>query len=230
MPPCTNVWVKYKSKNSRGIEDFGMSQRPMEGSNTDAATTQPISYAEALYESSLVPDLESYTESNLSEHDYLLRMTLDDKQEDVVLRKQSVRHLLGIFSEKTWRDLSITVGGHTYPMEDILRVKLDELLIPKSEFIQWYNGIVKQLNKIRDLLEELKRLQISIKPRTYLGRVIISTTDDTEWKVIRHYGGRKWRRIVNFLRGSDTVANVIGRKWGEEYVCLRESNIPLHTH
>lgn len=107
-------------------------------------------------------------------------MTLDDKQEDVVLRKQSVKHLLGIFSEKTWRDLSITVGEHTYPMEDILRVKLDKLLIPKSEFIQWYNGIVKQLNEIRDMLEELKRLQISIKPRTYLGRVIISTTDDTE--------------------------------------------------
>ena len=142
--------------------------------------TQPISYAEALYESSLVPDLEAYTESNLSEHDYLLRMTLDDKQEDVVLRKQSVRHLLGIFSEKTWRDLSIAVGDHTYPMEDILQVKLDELLIPKSEFIQWYNGVVKQLNGIRDLLEELKQLQISIKPRTYLGRVIISTTDDTE--------------------------------------------------
>ena len=63
-----------------------------------------------------------------------------------------------------------------------------------------------------------------------MGKIIISTTDDVESKVIKHYGGKRWRRIVNFLRGVNGNDETLGRKFGEEYVCLRESNIPIHTH
>lgn len=70
---------------------------------------------------------------------------------------------------------------------------------------------------------------MSVRPLTYVGRVVISTTDDIEQKVINHYGGKRWRRIENFLRGVDEAAK-LGRRFGEEYVCLRESNVPIHTH
>ena len=63
-----------------------------------------------------------------------------------------------------------------------------------------------------------------------MGKIIISTTDDVESKVIKHYGGKRWRRIVNFLRGVNGNDETLGKKFGEEYVCLRESNIPIHTH
>lgn len=70
----------------------------------------------------------------------------------------------------------------------------------------------------------------AIKPLVYVGRIIVSTTDDTEMKVIKHYGGKTWRRMVNFLRGVDEEDEHLGRKFGEEYVCLRESNVPIHAH
>ena len=60
--------------------------------------------------------------------------------------------------------------------------------------------------------------------------MIISTTADTEKKVIEKYGGTKWRRITNFLNGVPDDSPKIGQKYGEEYVCLRESNVPIHTH
>ena len=58
----------------------------------------------------------------------------------------------------------------------------------------------------------------------------MSATDDVESKVIANYGGKHWRRITNFLRGVDADDPDIGKKFGEEYVCLRESNVPVHTH
>jgi len=72
----------------------------------------------------------------------------------------------------------------------------------------------------------------SIPPLNYVGRIVISHTDDTEKKVIANYGGKSWRRIENFLRGvdPDDPNNIPGRKFGEEYVALRESNIPIHAH
>lgn len=71
---------------------------------------------------------------------------------------------------------------------------------------------------------------MSIRPLNYPGRIIVSVTDDIESKVIANYGGRRWKRITNFLRGVDGSDPSIGQKIGEEYVCLRESDIPTHTH
>ena len=75
----------------------------------------------------------------------------------------------------------------------------------------------------------MRQLMLSIKPLTYVGRVVMSTTDDTEQKVIAHYGGRRWMRIENFLRGVDDESE-LRKRMGEEYVCLRKSNVPIHTH
>ena len=73
---------------------------------------------------------------------------------------------------------------------------------------------------------------VSVPPLNYIGRIIVSYTDDTEQKVIAHYGGKSWRRIENFLRGvtDDDPENIPGQKIGEEYVALRESNVPIHAH
>ena len=35
---------------------------------------------------------------------------------------------------------------------------------------------------------------------------------------------------MNFLRGVAATDGNLGKKLGEEYVCLRESNVPIHTH
>ena len=79
-------------------------------------------------------------------------------------------------------------------------------------------------------MNEVKELLVSIRPMNYVGRLIMSVEDDTEQKVIKHYGGRHWRRITNFLKGVDKDDPSLGDKCGEEYVCLRESNVPIHTH
>ena len=77
---------------------------------------------------------------------------------------------------------------------------------------------------------EFMSLLIEVKPISYPGRIIISTTDDIESKVIKNYGGRKWKRVVNFLRGVDLDITELGVTFGEAYVELRESNVPNHTH
>jgi len=120
-------------------------------------------------------------------------------------------------------------------LAQIMKPKLDRELIPISEFMAWYNHCTEVLDRIIAKLQTLKELLQSVKPMTYVGRIIISTTDDIEQKVIQKYGGTRWRRVMNFLRGVESdnenkTDEVLGRKLGEEYVCLRESNIPTHTH
>ena len=70
----------------------------------------------------------------------------------------------------------------------------------------------------------------SIRPRTYVGRIVISTTDDVESKVIAHYGGTRWKRVMNFLRGVEPDSDSLGSKQGEAFVSLRASNIATHAH
>ena len=54
--------------------------------------------SEAVYESDLVPHLESFIGKDLTDSDLLLRMTLDgDVQGGVKIRKQSIQMLLDIF-------------------------------------------------------------------------------------------------------------------------------------
>ena len=102
--------------------------------------------------------------------------------------------------------------------------------MPVSEFMQWYMEKTRQLDEIGRKLDTIASLKKSVPPLNYVGRIIISYTDDTEQKVIANYGGKSWRRIENFLRGVGDLDPDIGKKLGEEYVELRQSNIPLHSH
>lgn len=192
-----------------------------------------LSYVEAQYYSDMVSNLESYSESMLTDHDYLLRITTDGSPslDDMQLMKQSVKMLLGIFADGTFNALNIkdSKGKVAATMEEILKEKLDELLVPKSEFQRWYNSMMDKILELSGRIQELRQILKSVKPIVYVGRVIVSTTDDTEQKVIQKYGGRRWRRIVNFLRGVNDYDQV-GKMLGEEYVCLRESNVPVHSH
>ena len=103
-------------------------------------------------------------------------------------------------------------------------------LVLNTEFMKWYYETLEKLDEIAEKIKTIKELLTAVKPLNYTGRVIISTTDDTEQKVIKHYGGKRWRRITNFLRGVNKGDTSFGAKLGEEYVCLRESNVPIHTH
>ena len=116
------------------------------------------------------------------------------------------------------------------PMWSILKPKLDELLVPTSEFLSWSAEMTARIRAVEEGILELKSLMKSVKPLNYKGRIIVSTTDALEREVIEHYGGKRWRRIMNFLRGVEMNDKDLGRKFGERYVCLRESNVPIHTH
>lgn len=115
-------------------------------------------------------------------------------------------------------------------ISQILRPKLNEDLVNRDKFIGWYNKCLERMDRISSDIELIKELLISATPANYPGRIIMSVTDDTESKVVANYGGRHWRRITNFLRGVDNHDPELGKKYGEEYVCLRESNVPVHTH
>ena len=181
---------------------------------------------EAKYSSSLVTDLPEYTENNLTDNDFLLRLTSTIASDDVALMKQSVNMFLDIFAKVCGEELATS----SMSTNDILKPFLDTKLIPKDEFMTWYYEKLELMKQIQSKMDELQELLISIKPINYKGRIIVSTIDDTEQKVIRNYGGKKWRRIVNFLRGVSPGSPMAGSKVGEEYVCLREANIPIHTH
>ena len=136
--------------------------------------------------------------------------------------------LLDIFAEKTNGNLSTTEGT----MKELVMRHLDYLLMPVQEFMQWYDEKTKQLDAIEGKITTIQQLWVSVPPLNYIGRIIISYTDDTEQKVVANYGGKRWRRIENFLRGvrNNDTNNIPGQKLGEEYVELRESNIPIHAH
>lgn len=193
----------------------------------ERASNSQSSSAEAQYDSRMVSELDPYVEENLTVHDYILRMSLD-AEEQVQLMKQGLQMLLDIFATKTNEELSTD----DKTMQGLLMEHLDLVLVPTTEFMQWYFEKVKQLDAIEEKIELAKELSVSVPPLNYIGRIIMSMTDDTEQKVIANYGGKSWRRIENFLRGTtdDNPDYIPGRKFGEEYVELRESNVPVHSH
>lgn len=85
IPPSFNVHVRY-FPNPRGI----LLQRP--GMMPDIEEIEAEwNAAEMQYESLKVTDMDDYLVENMSDHDYLLRMTLDGNQEGgVQLMKQTV--------------------------------------------------------------------------------------------------------------------------------------------
>lgn len=164
---------------------------------------------------------------NLTPHDYILRIT-HEMGSQVKLMKQGLQMLLDIFATQTNNELSTNEGT----MQELLMKHLDNILMPKSEFLQWYVQKMDALNDLEQKLVVAQGLVLSVPPLNYVGRIVVSYTDDTEKKVIANYGGKSWRRIENFVRGvrKDDLYNIPGQKLGEDYVELRESNMPVHTH
>jgi hypothetical protein len=144
--------------------------------------------------------------------------------------KQTLKVLLDIFVDTTEQALSVKVGDRTFALGELLSPKLDVELVPRSKFMIWYRKCMRRLAAVEEQIKTIDELIESVPPLPYVGKIIVSTTDYTEKKVIENYGGKRWRRIVNFLRGVEGADQSLGTKFGEEYVCLRESNIPIHTH
>ena len=241
LPPYSNIYIRYNQrivnktvKTIRSVENISNDKEQKETSVDSKKTSSII---EAQYESKEVNELDSYQKEDLTDHDYLLRLSLDEKEEPQ-LAKQSLKHFLSIFVDVANRSLNryFDVGGKRIKvsMSEAIYDKLNKELVPTNEFMKWYYDIQRRFSVIDGKLEEIQELLNSVKPRTYVGRIIISTTDDIEAKVIEHYGGTKWRRIINFLRGvtPDSTGSEldVGGKGGESCVCLRESNVPVHTH
>ena len=122
--------------------------------------------------------------------------------------------LLDIFATKTNNELSTNEGT----MQELLIKHLDRILMQKSEFLQWYVQKIDALNQIESKLKVAQGLVVSVPPLNYVGRIVVSYTDDTEQKVIVNYGGKSWRRIENFVRGvrKDDPDNIPGQKLGED--------------
>ncbi len=201
---------------------------PLENEPTEAL--QPVSYVAAQYFSSKVENLDDYADGDFTTHDYILRIQHENGTE-MKLMKQTIQMLLEIFGGNAFNTLSIKDenGNLLWSMGEILKKKLDVLLVPRHEFGNWYSKIVGRIQKLKERLQLYRQMLRSMKPFNYVGRIVMSSTDDTEQKVIKNHGGKKWRRIVNFLRGVSEWSE-LGTRLGEEYVCLRESNIPVHTH
>ena len=230
VPPSLNIYVKYKGSLTTRSD---VSEVPLtyEEATRGAALTRDASQAnvgsaaEAQYESKMVAELPVFVEENLTVHDYVLRMSLDG-EEDVRMMRQGLQMLLDIFATRTNDELSTS----DKTMSELLAPHLDRNLMPLTEFMSWYIEKNKQLQEIEDKIALAKELSVSVPPLNYIGRIIVSTVDDTEQKVVARYGGKRWRRIENFLRGVEEDDPEVGRKLGEDYVELRESNIPIHTH
>ena len=234
VPPCLNIYARYWQQTQRepnlrmaSCEDMLQRMAEIRGVYQSSLLAEGGSAAEAKYDSTMVCELEKYGQENLTKRDCILRMALDC-DEQVRIMRQSLQMLLDIFATKTNDELSTSNGT----MQELLMRHLDNILMPVDEFMQWYIKKSKQLDEISKKIELAKELAVSVPPLNHIGRIIVSYTDDTEQKVIAHYGGKSWRRIENFLRGvnEDDANNILGRKWGEDYVALRESNVPVHAH
>ena len=246
IPPATNILIRRAKEDDRTILDaiarksstsFAFSTETTSRNGGSKVRTsfdiddfddKPISYVEAQHFSSAVSELPDYVQENLTSRDCILRMSSSDGQTadgGIKLMRQTIRNLLDIFADKTFKNLS----SPEHPMDRMLEKKLDECLVPRNKYMSWHNGTLDKIKELQGKLDILRQMLASMKPVTYVGRIILSTKDDTEQKVIRNYGGRKWRRLTNFLRGTNPGLETEG-KLGEEFVCLRESNIPIHAH
>ena len=183
--------------------------------------------SESYYHSSTVGDLEDFSSDNLTDGDLMLRIEDGGKE----LRSQTVANLLHLYSTYASRAFSVEIDGMVKVcMDEILQSYLDWFLLKKQEFANWKNGITDEIAFLNSELDEIERMLDSVKPLTYVGRIIISTTDDIESKVIRNYGGRRWKRVMNFLRGVDESDSELGVKHGEAFVALRSANVANHSH
>ena len=234
IPPSSNIWIRYKihedAKQTRAVgQEFEETMRAVSDSQAEIDKV-----VEAQYQSSMVCDLESYRQQNLTQNDCLLRMTLDGMGEDVKMMRQGVQMLLDIYAEQAAARLGreVTRGGLTLfaTLSDIMQPILDAELVMKQRFLAWYREVQERLLVVSDKIKQIREMLTAMKPVVYVGKIIMSTTDDTEEKVISKYGGKRWRMTVNFLRGVSAEDANMGKKLGEEYVCLRESNVPIHTH
>ena len=57
-------------------------------------------------------------------------------------------------------------------------------LIPVNEFMKWYYDKIRKFKKLQENSKKIKKLLTSMTPSAYVGRIIVSTTDDLESKVI----------------------------------------------
>lgn len=219
IPPVQNILVRYKPPSRDAMS--------VRGSQSNAYDN----FDKMKYESTTVPDMDEFHEDDFTEHDYVLRIV--DASQSMDLRKQSLQMLLDIFSESTVKGVGWQDGRFT-ELEELLKPKLDAALVLKSEFLTQYVEWDARMSTVWSKFQEMLDLIKSVKPPVYVGRVIVSMTDDTEQKVVNNYGGKRWRRLVNFVRGVEKIdGNVdlnLGKRFGEEYVELRESNVFAHTH
>ena len=86
VPPCLNIYVRYlkTAPATRSSLSYDSCERMLKGmaeireALQSRSATVKKSAAEAQYDSKMVMELDPYVEENLTPHDYILRMALDD--------------------------------------------------------------------------------------------------------------------------------------------------------
>lgn len=243
IPPSYNIYVRYKDGTENPIDAISSELFSSKNSSISyedypeyeidlvklADDCYGISSIESHYESNLVDELEKYGSEYLTSHDYLLR--IETSNGDFDLKKQTILMLVEIFAKTAYNELgAFTEDGRFISLDELLSWKLSKELVPLNIYAEWTEMVENQFSTIIEMMNQFMELIVSVKPLNYIGRIIISTTDDIESKVIKNYGGKKWMRITNFLRGVEPGDIDIGRKFGEDYVELRESSVPDHKH
>ena len=156
VPPSLNMYIRCCTGLGREL-DYGTS------SPRSRQSEKAWSAAEAQYQSFLVPDLDTYTKDDLTLHDCLLRMTLDENAEgNVRLMRQTIQMLMDIFVERTCILLQRKVWDSThnrtlvFSIWDILRDKLDEVLVRDAEFMAWFYEMDRRMDEAVSKLSKAK--------------------------------------------------------------------------
>ena len=156
VPPSLNMYIRCCTGWEQELDYGTSSPRSMQSEKAWSA-------ASAQYQSYLVPDLDTYTKDDLTLHDCLLRMTLDENAEgNVRLMRQTVQMLMDIFVERTCILLQRKVWDSThnrtlvFSIWDILRDKLDEVLVRDAEFMAWFYEMDRRMDEAVSKLSKAK--------------------------------------------------------------------------
>lgn len=142
-------------------------------------------------------------------------------------RKQPVERFLDTLSSAIAEDVSLTLTSFL----DLLLVKNSEFI---SKYIDWLTKLANLNRKVYDL-EHI--LLLGKMPDLHVGMVIHSALADTENKIRDQFGGKSWKRIMNFplltrdnFTGDPLHQVGIGGRYGASFVGLVQNNIPNHYH
>ena len=112
LPPYTNIYIRYNDtiqQKKSAVEMSSSFESRNLGQELEKLETTKSSIIEPAYESKNVYELESYQKENVTDNDFILRLSLDEDGNPILLR-QSLKHFLSIFVDVANDTLSREFG------------------------------------------------------------------------------------------------------------------------